>query len=261
MLSGRHSRHRIEIGGRDANRQRGIGDTADVSREMVLRLIEDEFRGRSHIARERMGGCVADLRSEFYRGRTIQRVKNVRLHLLQSLMRKDQAYVELTRLVKNDRDLGVTLDEILAFVNVDETGEALLLGKKLALMRGEQDHRNEKPSNDLHTVLLQEALRDIDENNFPSTHFGEEIELGLWRCKHSRQGTDALDGEQTVDDLLFCAVELFAVELQLKEASRIRIELGQMLLELREAAGLHQVNEGVDRSRRNIEQKLDREMK
>ena len=70
--------------------------------------------------------------------------------------------------------------------------KALLFGEKLPLMRRKQDHRNEKASHDLHAVLLKEALRDVDENDFRCAHLSEKIKLGFRRCEHPRQCADGV---------------------------------------------------------------------
>ncbi len=80
----------------------------------------------AHVARERMRGGVADLGGKFDRGCAIQSIEDLRLQLLQALMRQDQRHVELARLVEDRRDLRVAFDEIVALVDVDEAGEPLM---------------------------------------------------------------------------------------------------------------------------------------
>lgn len=127
-------------------------------------------------------------------------------------------------------------------------------------MRGEQDHGDEEPTDDLHAIFLQQALRHVDKDYLASAHFGEEVELGLRRGEHPRQGPDALNRKEAVDHLLLRAVELLAVELKLEEAPRIGVKLREVFFELREALGLHEIDERVDRGRGNGEQEFNREM-
>src|SRR5437870_4202829 len=139
---------------------------------MVPRLLKDEFGSGAHVACKHVGGRVADFGSELDGGGPVQRIEYVRLKLLQSLVSENQSDIEFPRLIENDRDFRVALDEIVTFVDVDKARKALLFRQKLPLVRGEQDHRNEKAAHDLHAVFLKEALRDIDEDDFPRAHLG-----------------------------------------------------------------------------------------
>src|SRR6266446_5001952 len=104
---------------------------------MILRLLKDEFGSGSHVACKRMGSRVADFGSEFDGGGAVQGIEDVWLKLLQSLMRKNQPNIEFTRLIKDNGNLRIALDEIVTFVDVDEARKALVFGEKLALVCGE----------------------------------------------------------------------------------------------------------------------------
>ena len=60
----------------------------------------------------------------------------MRLKLLQSLMRKNQRDIEFASLIKNDGNFRIAFDEVVTFVDVDETRKAPLFGEKLAFVRG-----------------------------------------------------------------------------------------------------------------------------
>src|SRR5260370_26923708 len=137
---------------------------------MVLRLLKNELGVGSHVARKRMGSRVADFGSEFDGGGAVQGIEDVRLKLLQSLVREDQSNIQFTRLIENDWNFRVAVDEGVTFVDVDKAWKALVFGEKLALVRRKQEHRNEKASHDLNSVLLKEALRDVDKDDFRGTH-------------------------------------------------------------------------------------------
>lgn len=165
----------------------GQRTTRELSVRQVYNCLNfNQFWSTVEHRRERPRILGRDAAGELDRRVGRKRILELGIELPQILMRQHHAHIELPGLGENDSDIAVEI--VLRLIDIDECRRPLLLGQGRAFLCRLGDERDKEPTEDLRTLLFEQILGGIDQNDLARVQLREQVEFGTRMGEHALEG-------------------------------------------------------------------------